>query len=263
MDCESEANLMNHTNFIETLRAKVEQVAAYGISSRHLVSAFLYGGNVESIRRGEALISSEVDLLAIVSARLSPGEAPLPNEAFRNFCQGMTVEGREMQLIFNGVPPINCDRKLVLLDVIGDGLPNILEGDASSVIVAHKPRIAIYGKDVYARLEKIPVDSKIRRILFETAKKYVSREFLGRHDPLGGRGVAKNTLFLASLLDEHAIRHSNKREIAQIVRNKFPELETHLDYFAEILDSDDRATDGNALSNHFEAFCALYERHCR
>lgn len=174
----------------------------------------------------------------------------------------MKIGTRDFRLIFNGVTPIKNDGGRLLLDVIGDGLPNILEADPSSVVVAHKARITVYGNDVYAALKDTPLDSGMRRVLFETAKKYIAREFLSREDSFGIRGVAKNALFLASLLDETAIQCSSKSEIARIIGARFPEMQVEVDFFAEILKSIEGRRKSRLLRSKFETFCALYEKHC-
>lgn len=254
---------MHYSHFIQTLKSRIKCLAKFSASSGHLVSAFVYGGNVDAIGRGEPLASSEIDLLLVVSGRLLPGELPLPKKAFHGFCHGMKIENHDVQLIFNGVPPVGYDGEPVLLDVIGDGLPNINECDASSVIVAHKPRITIYGPDVYEILERIPVNSNTRRILLETVTKYVTREFLNRTDSVGRRGVAKNSLFLASLLDEAAVRHLDKHQAMRIVKSKFPEMATYLDYFEDIVYSTTKCEKKELLHKYFQIFCKLYKKHCR
>jgi hypothetical protein len=250
---------MNESNIIEKLKNKVEIFCKQRSVLKHIVSVFIFGGNAEQLLMGKKLSSREIDLLFVVKRKLSPGKSPIDKSIFNDFCDGLSLCGKKTRLIFNGVPPLSCVSSVFLLDVIGDGLPNIKAKESGSIIIAYKPRILIFGKDVYKTLEHETFTADVRKKVFEQMLKYVKREFFDRNDKYAKRAISKNAIFAASILVNSTIHTNIKRDIVCNISKCFPELKSQLEYFLQSYNNPSRANKRTVIA-YFNKYCSFYKK---
>ena len=224
-----------------------------------VVSAYLYGGNIENILSGQALKSHEIDLLIVVSKNLPPGAPPVPLFFFNGFFNDFKILGHNILVIYNGVPPIGYDKNNILIDIIGDGFLNIDNEEPSSLLTALKPRYLLYGKDVYKPWENIDFTPNMIEELFKVKVPYVKREFFGRDDLYAQKAISKNPIFLASLLTKQTIGLNNNEDIIRIISLKYPELSNSLSFFWDSYKSD-KLTEKSTIEKEFNNFCDFFKK---
>jgi hypothetical protein len=197
-------------------------------------SIYVVGGNVEVLATNRPLKSPDVDLLVVVDRELAPGERPVRRTFMEAIVDGLTLQGQRLSVIFNGVAPLDYDFRDVLVDVLGATLSEAHQG-GDAIITALKPRILLYGADLYRHLEGRFVDPSTAADVTTRMTKYVRREFFGRDDRWSVRAIAKNAIFLASLSCNEAVCLNDRAKIVRIVSHQIPRLAGPLAYFLQVV----------------------------
>ena len=252
---------MNGSDPLSRLRAIWHDVVLEHDLTAQLAAVLVYGSNAESVLRSTALLSSEIDLRVVTHRPLALQQCPLDPPVLDHLSRQQVVPLKNTLVVYNGVlPRIPRDNEL-FLDIGGDDMPRILAKDAASVIVAHKPRIPVYGSDVYERLESEPITLPMRRQMLATMTHYITREFIPRSDLYATSAISKNAIFLASLLDEATIPLNDKSAIVARISARFPDMQHHLTRFLRGL-LDPGSVDPDSIRSLFVEFTAHYDRHC-
>ncbi len=247
-------------SFRKVILSRIRQAAlALSQTNSDLVAGYLYGSNAGSFLHNLPLQSREIDIMLVSRRELRQGEPPCPiTELISTFSLPMT-HGWEFLVITNGVPPVRLNEKTWMLDIIGDGLPNIVAKDPSSVIVAKRERILLFGSDVYGPLENEPLTQAGKVTVFRTMVTYASREFYTRSDPMAMRSLAKTALFISFLLDDDALRSQSKGDSALRISSRYPVLSPSLTCLLGIY-NDPSSLSPDKCRKQFDCFCEIVER---
>jgi hypothetical protein len=202
--------------------------------------------------------SNEFDVLLVTRRHLRPGEAPFPDALLAHHFHGLALGRKHTVQIRNGVPPQEVTSDTILLDIIGDGEPNVRCLDPSSVITSLKPRLLLFGTDVYAQLKSQVISPALRRSLFDTMVQYARREFFGRTDDLAKAAIAKTAIFISSLLDSSAIRENSKGIIVELISARHVDLRDDLSRFLKVYRSP-RDFPAKEVTELFESFCSHFQ----
>ena len=245
----------SHTDrVVETLRQAASCLAN---EFPTLVASFIYGSCVKPLLNNERVSFGEIDLLLVTSRQLRQGEAPFSDAILARLFGNLVLDRKHVQQIRNGVAPEDPLKNVLLLDIIGDGLPNIESRHPSSVVTALKPRLLLTGLDVYKGLEDATITPHIREVLFNTLTRYLKREFYERQDDYSKGAIAKNVVFLCSLLDRDAVRENDKALIVRLVSRQHPDLHELLSFFWGVY-TNPRSIPKNRVLAEFEKFAAHY-----
>lgn len=222
--------LRHSSSFLRDLSERLERRISQLTYPHRLLSIYIVGGNAESLANDRPLVSPDLDLLFLVDRKLAPGERPIRADFFDGSISGLTCEGRRLQVIFNGIAPVGYDFVDALLDVQGMSIFALGEsGDA--IITAVKPRVLLWGEDRFRPLQDAALSREDAAIAHQRMVNYVRREFFGRDDPWAVRAIAKNAIFLASLLSLDALRLNDQAAAVECLSRQMPELSAELAYF--------------------------------
>lgn len=244
---------MDNSLIITEIKSRVISLVNKNKLIHQVVAVYIFGGYVEDFLENRKLSTNEIDLLFVVRRRLTPGDCPLDKKIFNSFCEGLKLNGKDTFLIFNGIPPFGYNGSVSLVDIIGDGLQNIEEREPNSFIFAYKPKILIFGSDVYERLVSEFFSLQGRKVVFEGMAKYVKKVFFERPDQYSKKAIAKNAIFGASLLMEQTTKTNAKRAIVNIISKGFPVLKNYLKIFEQTY-YDPKNIDKPLLIECFNAF---------
>lgn len=244
---------------LQQLLAHLAEVAK-NLAREHgdLAAGYVYGSNVSAFSHDEPLVSEEIDIMLVTQRGLRQGEQPYAVHELEACFSLPPIDDVSFRVITNGVPPACVPSGTILLDIIGDGLPNIAAEDPSSIIVAQKERLVMYGRDVYKPLEGKSLSPTGRLTVFHTMTAYCRREFLGRTDSPAIRAAAKTGLFLASLLDDRALRDPDKRNAVNRIAGEYPVLRDDLSFFLATYFTADVKSSTN-MRERFDRYCRVLE----
>lgn len=197
---------MDITKISETFKKEEELLIDSGIHS-----IYLYGSQIPIINKIKKIPTGrEVDILFIKKGYLKDGFPPIQPEIIKN----SFFKSSNIQFTYNGVwNDYIFEENKYYFDISGNGLENIQCLSASTKVSYLKPKILIWGIDIYSKLSDVSLSITDKIELLNTMSNYVKREFYGVYTKNNLHSIYKNALFLVSLYDNNLLFLTDKKAL--------------------------------------------------
>lgn len=217
-----------------------------------ICAGYLFGSNATRPLVGAHAPGNDIDLLVVLEHATVSGQNPFTSESPEVLARDFRFRGKPIRIVFNGAIPPNLSEVPYIVDLLWDSVDAIARANATSVIQSKRPRRLLSGPDVYERLASTEITHTIVCDYVATCRRYLHREYGCRCDTGATYAIAKSALFVASVLDNRALRSADKDFIVtRLLQEKWSDA-VPLVEIANVLDSPERHEVRDALAM-FEA----------